>query len=177
MIKLENHIQWGYLLNRGTTWKDLKLPTMSKKRPEITHNKQEITWNELQPAQQGTTWNDLKRARNDLKWFTTSKQQPETTWNNLERTRNDLLFIYFLNWFQTFSTRYFLWVLSLTTHLRVGKAVSQWQQVETLWKLIHLDCNFFQILLLISLNLGCQFFSVVDVCLSVFVFVMGRTTG
>ena len=148
MIKLEKHIQWGYLLNRGTTWKSLKRPAMSKKRPETTHNKQEITWNELQPAQQEATWNNLQRARNDLKWFKTSKKQPETTWNNLERTRNDLLFIYFLNWFQTCSTRYFLWVLSLTTHLRVGKAVSQWQQVETLGKLIHLDSNFFQIPLL-----------------------------
>ena len=132
------------------------------KEPETTYNEQETTWNNPQQARNNlerattsTARDNLKRPttrRNDLKWFTTSKKQLETTWNNLERTRNDLLFIYFLNWFQTFSTRYFLWVLSLTTHLKVGKAVSQWQQVETLWKLIHLDSNFVQITLLYSLH-------------------------
>ena len=32
----------------------------------------------------------------------------------------------FLNWFQTFSIWYLLWVLSLTAHLRVRETVSQW---------------------------------------------------
>ena len=37
----------GYLLKRGTTWNDLKRPTMSKKWVETTYNEQETTWNDL----------------------------------------------------------------------------------------------------------------------------------
>ena len=54
-----NKIQ-GYLLKRETTLNEMK-------RPEITYNEQE------------TTWNDLQQAGNNLKRTTTSKlKQPET---------------------------------------------------------------------------------------------------
>ena len=57
-----------YLLKRGMTWNNLKRPTTSKKRPEMTYNEQE------------TTWSNLKQAVNELKWPMTSKAQPTTTW-------------------------------------------------------------------------------------------------
>ena len=54
----------GYLLRRGTIWNDLKLPTTSKKQPEMTYNEQETVWNDLQQAR-----NNLKQPTKSKKWL------------------------------------------------------------------------------------------------------------
>ena len=81
-----------YLLKRGTTWNDLqrarknlKQPRTSKKRPEMTYNKQETTWNNLERVR-----NDLEQPTTRKKWLETTYNEQETTWNNLEWARNDM---------------------------------------------------------------------------------------
>ena len=106
-----------------------KYAALTKTRNDL--KQPEMIYNDLKQSE--TNWNNLQRARNDLKRPTTSKKwlemtylkQPEIIWNNLESARNNVLFTCFLNWFQTFSIWYILWVLPLTAHLRVGEAVLQ----------------------------------------------------
>ena len=91
--------QTRYLLKHGMTWNNLKRSTTSKKRLEMTYNKQETTWNDLQRARKDLK-NDLKQPTASKKWpeTTYNKQETtettynkeETTWNDLQRAGNDL---------------------------------------------------------------------------------------
>ena len=72
----------------------------------MTYNKQETTWNDLQPARKDLK-NDLKQPTASKKWPETIYNKQETTettynkqettcneqemtWNNLQQARNDL---------------------------------------------------------------------------------------
>ena len=41
------------------TWNELKQPTANKKRPEMTYNKQQTTWNNPQQVRHNLQWSEF----------------------------------------------------------------------------------------------------------------------
>ena len=105
-----------------------KQPTVSKKQPETTCKEQILTsWS-------SSTWKiinwrapmsqRINRSIPCLQYFVSSvhmqnngRQKIQSKWQNQMKESKITWFNFFVNWFQTFSIWYFLWVLSLTAQL------------------------------------------------------------
>ena len=79
-VDLKSKMRWqvrvGYLLKQGTTWNDLKRPTTSKKKSEMTYNQEETS--KTQPTM---TWKCLQQAKKRRK-TTNNKQILRLFYNN-----------------------------------------------------------------------------------------------